>query len=61
MTPKEAAAYLGISETWLRKMRGGAKVWTPENRGPHFVSPNGHHIWYRRDWLDDWKAGVWAR
>ena len=60
LTPKEAAAYLGVSVSWLAKMRGGSKIWDPASRGPRFASPNGHHIWYRQDWLDEWQGSVWS-
>lgn len=60
LTPKEAAAYLGVSESWLAAMRGGAKSWDPAGKGPRFASPNGYHIWYRKDWLDEWKDSIWA-
>lgn len=59
ISPKEAAAYLGYSVYALAKWRGGKKIWLPGNRGPRFSSCNGR-IWYRRDWLDQWKESVWA-
>ena len=59
MTPKEAASYIGYSIYALAKWRGGKKVWREGNKGPRFSSCNGR-IWYRRDWLDEWKDSVWA-
>lgn len=59
LSPKEAAQYLGISESWLAKMRRGRKQWREGDKGPRYASPNGYHIWYTREWLDEWKESIW--
>lgn len=60
MSTKEAATYLGVSVSFLVKKRGGRKNWSPGNKGPRYTSPNGYNIWYRQDWLDEWKESIWA-
>lgn len=59
MSPKEAAAYLGFSLYTLEKWRQGRKLWSPDNKGPRYTSLHGR-IWYRKDWLDEWKNSVWS-
>lgn len=60
MTTKEAADYLGYSESALRSWRNGQKVWESGNEGPKFTSINGR-IWYRRKWLDEWISLAWGK
>ena len=50
---------MGISESWLAKMRRGRKQWHEGDKGPRYASPNGYHIWYTKEWLDDWKESIW--
>lgn len=57
---KEAARYLGYSESALKLWRGGLKVWQPGNKGPKFTENNGRY-WYCKRWLDEWKESIWAK
>lgn len=49
LTPREAAAYLRVSKSYLDKLRvyGG---------GPTFLRPGKRKILYRKSELDDWAA-----
>ena len=49
LTPKEATAYLRVSQSYLDKLRvyGG---------GPKFVRPGKRKIIYRKPHLDEWTA-----
>ena len=40
-------------------MRRGRKQWHEGDKGPRYASPNGYHIWYTKEWLDDWKESIW--
>ena len=37
----------------------GRKQWHEGDKGPRYASPNGYHIWYTKEWLDDWKESIW--
>lgn len=54
--PKRGGAALA---TGLAKMRRGRKQWHEGDKGPRYASPNGYHIWYTKEWLDDWKESIW--
>lgn len=52
---KEAAAYLGLSQTYLRNMRQGQHPYP----GPQCVrvhDPRGYAFAYAKEALDEWKS-----
>ena len=57
---KEAAQYIGYSESCLKKWRKGLKVWEYGNKGPKFTENNGR-FWYSKCWLDEWKESIWGK